>query len=236
MNNLRAHFNNMEKALRSTRRARRDRRRRAHGRGAGDSRRRTRSSGTSSCSAAAPMRARARSARPARPPLSRSASRRRSPSTRSARPTAACSTCSRTPSPQEPALHAADVLPAGLVQGTGQEHRSRSKRTGRSRSSASSAPIPEALREFGRRVRAVLRPAAAEAAGVSRGAQRDRRREEAAGALEDPERRDPRLRAHSASSNSGARTATSPKTRTSSRRRCSTPSSASTARSTTSRR
>ena len=55
----------------------------------------------------------------------------------SARPTAGCSTCSRRPSARKsPLFSLADVLPAGLLQGPGQEHRPAWRRTGRSRSSA----------------------------------------------------------------------------------------------------
>ncbi len=63
VNNLRAHFNNMEKALRNSGRARASTDWREHRPRRRRSWRRTRYSGISSCSAAGPMRARARSAR-----------------------------------------------------------------------------------------------------------------------------------------------------------------------------
>ncbi len=196
---------------------------------------RTTSSDSSSCSAAGPTRGRARSARPARPPPSRSARPRRSPSTRSARPTAGCSTCSRRPFPQEPALHPADVLPVGLVQGAGQEHRSLRAEPAEAGRRPDPHQLPEALREFGRRVRAFLRPAAARSCSPSwrfTARPMPRRSGWSAGRLRTP--RSSAMRAN-ASSTSGAKTRTTT-TRTSCLRRCSMLSSASTARSTTSRR
>ena len=94
INNLRAHFGNLEKdsARSSTTTSTETESRR---RGAGDPRHETRRSRSSSSSAAAPTRTRARYARRATRRCSPSASPRRSPSTRFERPTASCSTTSR---------------------------------------------------------------------------------------------------------------------------------------------
>ncbi len=194
VNNLRAHFNNMEKALRSAVGHDVDRRRRAHGRGAGDpgddeifqqlvvqrSRAYARESQIRETGKAAVFPER-------KPPQVAEYSIRKTYGR-------LLDMFEKAFTRKNPLFTLADVLPAGLVQGAGQEHRPVRGEPAEAGRRPDPDQLPQALREFRRRIRALLRPPAAEAAGLPRGPQRDRRREEAAGALEDPERRDPRLR------------------------------------------
>ncbi len=208
-----------------------------HGRGAGDPGRGRDLPRSSSCSAAAPTRARARSARRARPPSSPTAS---APQVAeySIRKTYGqlLDMFEKAFTRKNPLFTLPMYYPLAWYKGPDDEHRSVRGEPPEAGRRPDPHPVPEALRELGRRLRALLRPPAAEAAGLRRGPQRDRRREEAARALEGAERRDPRLRDAAAARLLGRGRATRPRTRTSSRRRCSTPSSASTATSTTSTR
>ena len=188
-NNLRAHFNQMEKALRE-RVAADERRRdvgRAHVRGAARSSSDDRSSASSSCSEAGPTRARARSAKTGKAGhLPRAQGARRSRSTRSARPTAGCWTCSRTPSRKRP--RCSPCRCTTRWPGTRGSDKSIDPFEENRQKQVVGLIRTNFLKRFESsvvRVRALLRPAAAEAAGVPRGPQRDRRREEAARALED---------------------------------------------------
>ena len=76
-----------------------------------------------------------------------------------------CSICSRRHFAQEAAVHSPDYYPWPTTRGR-QEHRSLRGEPPEAGRRPDPHPVPEALRELGRRVRAVLRPPAAKAAGV----------------------------------------------------------------------
>jgi hypothetical protein len=232
VNNLRAHFNQMEKALRS--RVGHDvtdvsehiteARRSSHG---------DEIFSTSSCSAAAPTRARARSG-DGQGRIFPSGRPRRSRSTRSARPTATCSTCSRRPSQRKNPLFTLPMYyPLAWYKGPDKSidpfEKNRQKQVvGLIRTNF--------LKRFESSVARSSCPATAccRSSSASRGPQRDRRREEALSAGRPRTPRSSATRVQRQLELWGE-DGDEPRTRTSSPRRCWTPSSASTARSTTSR-